>query len=98
MLVYKDPFLKGLVNATNEEDAAAAVATYGSFTDTQVEQLTILKAYCLCCIGNVKAPDDIFNIKFKMYQKEFNDALQIAKAKSPTGVAKTLFSIPISRA
>jgi len=95
--IYRDSFLATLVTQTNENDAVASIATYGSFTEMQLEQLVPLRTYVLCCIDNVKAPDDIFATKKKMYEKEFVDALSIAKTKDATGATVSIFSIPISR-
>lgn len=95
--LYRDGYLKDLVTQTNEDDAVASIATYGTFTPTQLEQLVPLRSYVLCCIDNVKAPDDIFATKKKMYEKEFTDALAVAKTKGASGASVSIFSIPISR-
>jgi hypothetical protein len=97
-LSYKDPYLMSLVTQTNEDDAIADVATYGTFTDAQGESLAVLRAYIRCCIDSVKAPDDIFATKKKMYEAELKTALEIAKSTVVSGVTPSIFSIPIERA
>ena len=97
-LTYKDPFLAKLVSTQNEDDAAANVASLGEFPDSVVEQLTILRAYVLCCGDNVKAQDDIFSVKMKFYKTEYESALALARSKTKTGVTQSIFSIPIGRA
>ena len=95
---YSDPFLKNLVNAAQEDKAIADIATYGTvFTDAQLETLVPLRTMIICCQESVKAADDIFSVKLKLYAKEFDTALAIARSKSPTGVTQSILSIALER-
>lgn len=96
--IYKDSYLQNLVTQQNEDDAVTSIATYGTFTDTQLEMLVPIRAYILCCIDNVKAGDDIFAVKKKFYEQELKTAIEAFKAQSATTSQASLFSIPIERA
>ena len=96
--VYKDPYLSTLVSQQNEDTAVADLAALGDFKDADLETLVPYRAYVLCCIDNVKDAQDVFATKKKMYEKEFDDALILARTKDKVGVARSIFSIPIERA
>jgi len=95
---YKDPFLATLVTQTNEDVAVADLAALGDFKQADLDTLVPYRAYVLCCIDSMKAPDDVFSVKKKAYEKEFSDALILARTKDKVGVARSIFSIPIERA
>ena len=94
---YRDPFLADLVSQQNEDTAIADIAAIADFKDSDLETLVPYRAYVLCCIDNVKESQDIFATKKKMYEKEFSDALLLARSKDIAGVTRSLFSIPIER-
>ena len=94
---YRDPFLGSLITQQNEDDALASIGTYGVFDDPTMETLVPLRAYILCCIGNVKAPDDMFSVKHRLYAKEFDAALATARSKVNTAAAVPVFSVAIER-
>ena len=94
---YNDPLLKSLVKTSDEDSAMASIATYGDFSDANLEILVPLRAYILVCIANMKASDDLFSAKLKAFQREFDNALAVARTKSKVGVQQSCFSVGIAR-
>ncbi len=82
-----------ITQATEEVDNL-----HPDITDPYYKQKLInLRVYQLVCLANQASADDLYTTKYKLYLKEYEQALKAAKAN----VAKTnntpLFSIPITR-
>jgi len=95
---YKDPYLSTLVSQMNEDTAIADLLALGDFKQADLDTLVPYRSYILCCIDNMKAPDDVFSIKKKAYEREFSDALILARTKDKVGVTRSIFSVGIERA
>jgi hypothetical protein len=82
MIEYFDPYLAPLIDKTPEFEtrAIADVAELGTFPDPWPDKLVVLRAYILVCLENSASAEDVFVLKLKQYQKEFDFTLRQAIA------------------
>lgn len=97
MLYYSDKFLVGLITEEIELRASEDVASFGAFDADWNERMVVVRAYLIACMENVKAQDDIFNTKFKLYQKEFDMLMQKARTTNSAASSVSPLTIAISR-
>lgn len=81
-LDYHDAYLAPLIagNVGWENRAIADVAQLGTFPDPWPDKLAVLRAYILVCLENSASSEDVFTLKLKQYQKEFDFTLRQAQA------------------
>lgn len=86
VLTYTDSYLKALITNNLEARAGEDVADLGSFPLIWANKLTVLRAYILCCLESNADEEDVFTLKLKQYQREFDATLQQARraAQAPT--------------
>lgn len=82
MIEYFDAYLAPLIDKTPEFETRAAedVAQLGTFPAPWPDKLTVLRAYILVCLENSASSEDVFTLKLKQYQKEFDFTLRQAQA------------------
>ena len=82
MIEYFDPYLAPLIDKTPEFEtrAVADVAELGTFPAPWPDKLAALRAYILVCLENSASSEDVFVLKLKQYQKEFDFTLRQAQA------------------
>lgn len=101
MIEYFDSYLAPLIAKTPDYEtrAAADVAQLGTFPAPWPDQLTVLRAYLLCCLENSASAEDVFSLKLKQYQKEWDFTLRQAQAAINVAAAQPALSlfIPLER-
>jgi hypothetical protein len=106
-LDYPDAYLAKFCTDEREARAFAEVDLLPPFDETwddQVLQSTWrdrcarLKVYCIACIENQSAPDDLFSTKLKSYRAEFSAEMARAAAAAEVTTAALVFSVPLERA
>lgn len=98
-LTYHDSYLTPLVTEEREARALADVDRIATFPTVWREKLGVLRAYILTCLESNAESEDVFSVKLKQYQKEFDAALALARAAlNVTALAPTLpLSTPLLR-
>lgn len=105
-LDYPDAYLAKFCTDDREERGEAEVDRIESaraveFSASWREQLIRLKTYCIACLENQAAPDDLFTVKLKSYRAEFDAALAqaVADANTTAGdvTSSLVFAVPIER-
>ena len=99
ILDYPDPYLSRFCTPEREERAFDAVDFYGTFDDDHRNKLARLQCYMLAALENQGSADDLFGVKYKAYQNQFNASLvQARAAQTPAdGIALSVFSVPMER-
>lgn len=101
---YTDGYIASQVNEDREERAAEDVAQYGTLPVNWVQRLTMLRAYIITCLECAKNPEDMWSVKLGFYRKEFDSALQQARAaqsvidaQNNSASSAGIFTIPLLR-
>jgi hypothetical protein len=77
---YYDAYLKTHVTEERETRAEDEVNEYGTFDNTWVGRLVVLRTYVIICLECQAQPDDLFSQKLKNYRTEFDAVLLQARA------------------
>lgn len=96
---YHDAYLKPYVTVELEQRAYAEVDTFGTFSSEWRDRLVVPQAYVIICLEKQGAPDDLFTVKLKTYQKELDRILAHARSATPDsqGNIPSIFGIPMER-
>ena len=99
-LDYRDAYLKDFCTYDVETAAYSDVDLLGTFSDAWRNKLAVTKAYVIACQENQASEDDLFAIKLKIYEKEFEGLLAQARTASvdDDGNYAPIYSIPLERA
>jgi hypothetical protein len=97
MIEYFDGYLAPLIDKTPEFEtrAVADVAELGTFPDPWPDKLAVLRAYILVCLENSASADDVFVLKLKQYQKEFDFTLRQAQAAVNLAAETPTFALTV---
>lgn len=76
---YTDAYLAPLVTEEREARAVSYVADLGTFPAAWVTRLQVLRAYVLVCLESNQSGEDLFAVKLRTYQAEFDTALKAAQ-------------------
>lgn len=79
-LTYYDSYLKPLITEDRETRALADVDALAAFPAEWRDKLGVLRGYVLTCLESNASAEDVFSVKLKQYQKEFDHALAQARA------------------
>lgn len=89
---YNDVALRPRITPEIEARAIADVELDGSFDDKWLSQLVPFRAYIIACLIYHATKDDMFELKIKYYEKEYNKVLLNARARSNTSSSASLCS------
>lgn len=97
MIEYFDAYLAPLIAKTPEYEtrAAADVAQLGTFPAPWPDKLTVLRAYILLCLESAASAEDVFTLKLKQYQKEFDFTLRQAQAAVNVAAEVPAFALTV---
>jgi hypothetical protein len=79
-LTYYDSYLTPLITDDRETRALADVDRIAAFPAEWRGKLGVLRAYVLTCLESNADAEDVFSVKLKQYQKEFDHTLAQARA------------------
>lgn len=100
MIEYNDAFLAKFCTADVETRSYAEIDLIGTFADAWRDRLVVYKAYVLVCLENQADEDDLFSVKLKQYEKQFDRTLAQARVATPdtSGNVLPIMGIPLERA
>lgn len=93
-LTYHDSYLAPLLTEEREARALVDVDQIATFPTVWRDKLGVLRGYVLTCLESNAAGDDVFSVKLKQYQKEFDATLALARAA--INVAAEIAAMPLS--
>lgn len=98
-LTYHDSYLTPLLTEDRETRALEDVDRIATFPTEWRDKLGVLRAYVLTCLESNASGEDVFSVKLKQYQKEFDATLALARAAiNVTALAPALpLSTPLLR-
>lgn len=102
-LDFRDAYLRDFCDYDAEQAARADVALLdpdSNFTSAWTDKLAVVKTYINVCLENQAQEDDLFAIKLKQYNREFDGLLAQARtaAVDADGNYAPIYSIPLERA
>jgi len=93
-LPYRDSYLAPLMTTEREGRALAEVDRIAAFPTAWRETLGVLRGYILTCLESNAAGEDVFSVKLKQYQREYDAAL--VQARAALNVAALAPTVPLS--
>lgn len=76
---YHDAYLAPIVTEEREARAVDFVADLGTLPAAWVARLQVLRAYVIVCLESNQSGEDLFAVKLRTYQSEFDSALRSAQ-------------------